>query len=225
VSRVYASLPLTGPTAGAGRDVLRGVQLALEAANGTAPELVVLDGFAADRDAQALANAERAAQDEQALAYLGDFHSSQVIRTTPVLAEGLLLGVTPSATYSGLGGPTLVRLMPNDRALARGIAEWVARTGIRRALVVHDHDHGHGHGVPVGRMRVQALQAIGVDVRGRPVWDHDEAMAGDSAGMDAVPPRARGSSPSSAGRGASTATRRPPSSSTRWPRLVAIARR
>ena len=30
MSRVYASLPLTGPTAGAGRDVLRGAQLALE---------------------------------------------------------------------------------------------------------------------------------------------------------------------------------------------------
>jgi ABC-type branched-subunit amino acid transport system substrate-binding protein len=68
VSRVYASLPLTGPTAGAGRDVLRGAQLALEAANGTAPELVVLDGFGADRDGQAIANARRAAQDEEALA-------------------------------------------------------------------------------------------------------------------------------------------------------------
>ena len=34
MSRVYVSLPLTGPTAGAGRDVLRGAQLALEGADG-----------------------------------------------------------------------------------------------------------------------------------------------------------------------------------------------
>jgi ABC-type branched-subunit amino acid transport system substrate-binding protein len=68
VSSVYASLPLTGPAAGAGRDVLRGAQLALEDADGTAPELVILDGFAPDREGQAIANAQRAAQDEEALA-------------------------------------------------------------------------------------------------------------------------------------------------------------
>jgi hypothetical protein len=50
VGRVYVSLPLTGPTAPAGRDVLQGARVALETANGAAPELVVLEGFAADRD-------------------------------------------------------------------------------------------------------------------------------------------------------------------------------
>ena len=50
MSRVYASLTLTGPTAAAGRDVAAGAQLALEAADDEAPELVVLEGFGADRD-------------------------------------------------------------------------------------------------------------------------------------------------------------------------------
>jgi ABC-type branched-subunit amino acid transport system substrate-binding protein len=83
VSRVYASLPLTGPLAAAGRDVLRGAQVALETADGAAPELVALDGFGRDRDGQALANARRAVGDEAALAYLGDFHSSQVAAVAP----------------------------------------------------------------------------------------------------------------------------------------------
>jgi len=43
-----------------------------------------------------------------------------------------------------------------------------------------------GYGVPVAAMCAQALQAAGVDARSRPVWDHDEAMAGDVAGAGAV---------------------------------------
>jgi branched-chain amino acid transport system substrate-binding protein len=74
--------------------------------------------------------------------------------------------------------------MPDDRALARGIAEWVARNGVGSVLVVHDHDDGYG--VPVAAMCARALQAAGVDVRSRPVWDHDEAVAGDVAGAAAV---------------------------------------
>src|SRR3954452_12098434 len=93
---------------------MRGAQLALEAASVIAPELVLLDGFAADRDAQAIANAQRAAQDEQALAYLGDFHSSQVASTAPILAGAGLLQVAPVATYCGLQRDTLVRRTPND---------------------------------------------------------------------------------------------------------------
>jgi ABC-type branched-subunit amino acid transport system substrate-binding protein len=131
VSRVYASLPLTGPTAGAGRDVLRGAQLALEGAtNGTAPELVVLDVFGADRDGQAMANARRAAQDEQALAYVGDFHSSQVVSSAPILGGAGLLQVAPVATYAGLHGDTLVRLTPHDGVGARAIAAWLAEHGV-----------------------------------------------------------------------------------------------
>jgi hypothetical protein len=34
VTRVYASLPLTGPAAGLGREVLRGAELALERGRG-----------------------------------------------------------------------------------------------------------------------------------------------------------------------------------------------
>ena len=126
MSRVYAGLPLTGPTAAAARAVLRGAQLALEAANGTAPELVVLDGFGADRDGQAIANARRAAQDEEALAYVGDFHSSQVACSASILAGAGLLQVAPVATYAGLYGDTLVRLTPHDGVGARAIAD-VAR--------------------------------------------------------------------------------------------------
>jgi ABC-type branched-subunit amino acid transport system substrate-binding protein len=184
VRRIYVSMPLHGPAGAAGRDILRGVELALERAPADGLALVALDASGDERDDLAVANARRAAEDGEAVAYIGDFHSSQVMRTAPILAGAGLLQVAPAATYSELDGPTLVRLMPDDRALARGIAVWVARAGIERVLVVHDHDDGYG--IPVGTMCAGALRDAGVGVRARPVWDHDEAMADDLAGTGAV---------------------------------------
>jgi branched-chain amino acid transport system substrate-binding protein len=184
VSRVYVSLPLTGPAAGAGRDVLRGAQLALEVADASAPELVVLDGFGADRDVQAIANARRAAQDERALAYLGDFHSSQVAATAPLLAGAGLLQVAPVATYAGLHGDTLVRLTPHDGVGARAIAEWLRERGVQELLVVHDY--GDEYGEPVGAMCAQAARERALAVRIRRVWDHDEDPVADLGAAQAV---------------------------------------
>jgi branched-chain amino acid transport system substrate-binding protein len=184
VSRVYVSLPLTGPTAGAGRDVLRGAQLALESANGAAVELVVLDGFGVDRDGQAIANARRAASDERALAYVGDFHSSQVASTASILAGAGLLQVAPVASYAGLHGDTLVRLTPHDGVGARAIAAWLDEHGVDDVLVVHDH--GDEYGEPVGAMCAQAAGERGLAVRIRPVWDHDEDPVADLGAARAV---------------------------------------
>src|SRR5919109_3304961 len=159
VSRVYASLPLTGPAARPGREVLRGAELALETAERPPVELVALDSFAEDREERAVANARRAVEDAAALAYLGDFHSSQVLETAPILGEAGVLEVAPAATFIGLEGPTLVRLMPHDGVGARAIADWLARAGVRELLVVHDHDQGYG--VPVGAMCAEAARERG----------------------------------------------------------------
>lgn len=175
--RVYASLPLDRA---APRDVLRGAELALE--NTGAAELVALDASGDDRDAAAVANARRAAADPEAFAYLGDFHSSQVLETAPILADAGLLQVAPVATFIGLGGDTLVRITPHDGGLARGIARWLEDAGARRLLVVYDHDDGYG--IPVGGMCAASASARGIDTRARPVWDHDEAI--ELEGAEAV---------------------------------------
>jgi branched-chain amino acid transport system substrate-binding protein len=166
VSRVYVSLPLDGPQAGAARDLLRGAELAAGDA-----ELVVLRAAPAE-------NARRAAADPEALAYLGDFHSRDVAVTQPILAEAGLLQVAPVATWTGLGGPTLVRLSPNDAQAARAIAGWLVEHGAGALLVVHDHDEGYG--IPVGRMCADAARERGLAVDALPV---DEVEPG---GADAV---------------------------------------
>jgi branched-chain amino acid transport system substrate-binding protein len=131
----------------------------------------------------AVANARRAADDDSALAYIGDFHSSQVLGSAPILGAAGLLQIAPVATYVGLGGPTLVRLMPNDLAGARAIAAWLEEMGIRSLLVVHDHDEGYG--MPVGAMCAEAAEARGLVVRSEPVRD-DPPERSDLAEAEAV---------------------------------------
>ena len=178
---VYLSLPLTGRFARPGRDLLRGAELALEQAQPADVETVVLDSAGED---QAVANARCAAADPPALAYLGDFHSSQVLVTAPVLAAAGLLAVAPVATFIGLRGATLVRLSPHDGICAQAVARWLVETSVGEVLIVHDHDPGYG--APVGAMCCEAAREIGLRARIRPVWEHDEAMADDLGDAGAV---------------------------------------
>ncbi|MDX6593209.1 MAG: branched-chain amino acid transport system substrate-binding protein [Gaiellales bacterium] len=181
--RVYVSLPLTGPMGGTGRELLRAAELAVEQHENPVG-VVPLDSFADDREEQAAAHATRAAADLGALAYLGDFHSSQVQRTAPILAAADMLTVAPVATFASLQGPTLVRLMPHDGVGARAIAGWLVDARVHRLLVVHDH--GRDYGVSVGAMCTDAARSRGIDARSRPVWNHDERPADDLGDADAV---------------------------------------
>ena len=173
---VYASLPLSGPAGGAGRELLRGAELALERAEDDSVALLALDTSGEDREERAADAARQAAEDPLAVAYLGDFHSSQVMASAPILGAAGLLQVAPVATYAELGGPTLVRLMPHDGVGAGAVADWLAGAGVDRLLVVHDH--GPQYGVPVGAMCVEAAAERGLVARSRPVWDHDELVWG-----------------------------------------------
>lgn len=184
MSRIYASVPLTGPSAKLGRGVLRGAELALERAAASLLGIVVMDSGGDDRDARAAANAKRAASDDAAIAYLGDFHSSQVLATAPVLSPAGVLQVAPVATYVGLEGRTLVRLTPHDGVGARAIADWMVQQEIDEALVVHDHDLAYG--VAVGAMCAAAAREQGLTVRSRPVWNHDEEPRDDVGAAQAV---------------------------------------
>jgi branched-chain amino acid transport system substrate-binding protein len=183
VHRVYASLPLRGPAARLGRDLLRGARLARDRARADL-ELVALDSFGEDREAQAVANALRTVADPDAVGYLGDFHSSQVLETAPILGEAGLLAVAPVATFAGLSGSTLVRLMPHDGVGAQAVADWLVEVGAAKLLIVHDHDADYG--VAVGTMCEEAAKEHGLIVRTRPVWNHDERWAEDVGDADAV---------------------------------------
>jgi branched-chain amino acid transport system substrate-binding protein len=144
----------------------------------------VLDTSGHDRAGRAADAARQAAVDPGAVAYLGDFHSDQVKESAAMLGPAGLLQVAPPATWAELGGPTLVRLMPHDGILARGIADWLAEAGVSELLVVHDY--GDQYGEPVGAMCVDAVRERGLAVRSRRVWDHDERPADDVGDAQAI---------------------------------------
>jgi ABC-type branched-subunit amino acid transport system substrate-binding protein len=184
MATIFASLPLSGPARHAGRELLRGAEAALERAGDGAPELLVFDTGGDARDARAEDAAYQASADERAVAYLGDFHSSQVAATAPILSGAGLLQVAPVATWAELGGPTLICPMPNDRVGSRAIAGWLVEAGVTDLLVVHDHDPEYG--VPVGAMCVAAARERGLTTLSRPVWDCDEPPAHDLGAAQAV---------------------------------------
>ena len=184
MATVYASLPLSGPARHAGRDLLRGAELALERAGEAAPDLHAFDTGGDARVERAADTARLAADDDAAVAYLGDFHSDQVAESSQILGDAGLLQVAPVATWVELGGPTLVRLMPNDGVGARAIADWLVAHGVSRLLLVHDHDPWYG--VPVGEMCSEAARDRGISVQARPVWDHDEPWKDDLGDAEAV---------------------------------------
>jgi branched-chain amino acid transport system substrate-binding protein len=107
-----------------------------------------------------------------------------VLETAPVLGESGLLQVAPVATFEGLRGSTLVRLMPHDGVGAAAIADWLVDAGARELLVVHDHDADYGFAV--GAMCVAAARERGLPVRSRPIWDAEEPWAEDVRDADAV---------------------------------------
>jgi len=184
MARVYASLPLSGRAGDAGRELLRGAELALEGAGAESVELLALDTGGPERVGRAQDAARQAAEDPSAIAYLGDFHSDQVAASSRILGAAGLLQVAPLATWVELGGPTLIRLVPDDRVGASAIADWLVEARVSELLVVHDHDNAYG--IPVGGMCVEAARSRGLAVRSRPVWNHDERAADDLGAAQAV---------------------------------------
>jgi branched-chain amino acid transport system substrate-binding protein len=158
-------MPLRGPEAAAGRDVVHGARLAMADARGRAGALglraVYLDDTAG-RGAQAgwspaaaAANARRAAEDSTAIAYLGDFDSGASRFSVPITNAARMLQVSPASAavdlvqpYLGAGNQvpdvqrtgerTFGRVIPSDEVQAEAGAEWANRLGIRRAAVVTD---------------------------------------------------------------------------------------
>jgi branched-chain amino acid transport system substrate-binding protein len=161
---VYASLPRSGVSAPSARATAAGQRLALEEAGGRAGglevELVELDSSEPgerlwDPD-RVSANAEEAAEDPRAIAYLGelDFGASAV--SLPITNDAGLLQVSPgdgltSLTRAPLGRPragperyypeesrSFVRLVPADELQAEALLADVRATGARRMGVLFD---------------------------------------------------------------------------------------
>jgi branched-chain amino acid transport system substrate-binding protein len=213
VLRIYSSQPLRGALAPQARALVRGEQLALEDARGRAGKWRI--DYRALNDADPLtgtwepgmvsANARQAAQDDKAIAYLGEMGTGASAVAIPILNETKILEVSPTDTITGFtrrinanpGEPekyyptkdeNFARLVPPDDVQAAALLQLLQDNRSKRVFVVHDQDL-YGQGVVKAFTRGARAKGIEVvKVQGVDAENVDPArLAGDiaTAGGDA----------------------------------------
>ncbi len=181
VLSVYASVPLAGPSAAVGRDVLDGERLALAEIRGRVRghriRLVTLDSADPEErrttPARVAVNARRAARDPSTVAYLGEVDPAASAVSVVILNEQGILQLSPADTFSGLteraggltGGParfypthhrTFACLVPDDTVLSAALVERLRRQGTRR-LALLDDDGIYGRSL-IGEVAAHAVR-------------------------------------------------------------------
>lgn len=151
-------------------DGVRAGQLAVQDAGGRAGRFrirVVVHDEASSQDDntdpdRVRRNAEKAARDPSAIAYVGDVNSGSTAISAPILNRAGLLQVTPTSTYVGLtrsegaapgepevyrpsGRRTLARVVPADHAQARAGIVYAREMRVKRLGVAADESlYGQG---------------------------------------------------------------------------------
>ncbi len=169
---LYSSLPLQGASRPQSEDVIKGIELALkEHGDGKLGNLTVeyksLDDATASAGqwdaAQTKANAREVAQDDSAIAYIGEFNSGASANSIPTLNEANILQVSPSNTALGLtkggdgaepGEPdkyypaqtrTYGRVVPIDTIQGAAQAQYMANEGVTKVYILDDNEvYGKG---------------------------------------------------------------------------------
>jgi len=171
---VYSSLPLQGAARPQTMAVVRGAELALADAQGMAGPHPVRYVSLSDATRRAGAwtpmktarNARRAASDDSAVGYIGEFNSGASAISMPILNEARLAQISPSNTAVGLtrdgpgsapgepdkynptGERHYFRIAPNDRVQAGALAVAMRDRGCRRVAVLTDGQL-YGRGVAI----------------------------------------------------------------------------
>jgi branched-chain amino acid transport system substrate-binding protein len=168
---VYSSLPLQGASRSLYLSMVNGIRLALKQADGRAGSVRVTYVSLDDSTAQAAswtpegasANARRAAQDDSAIAYIGEGNSGASAISIPILNEAGLLQVAGSNTAVGLttrepgatagepdkyyptGDRHYIRLVPRDTVQSKALVSLMTGDGCTRLALANDKEvYGSG---------------------------------------------------------------------------------
>ena len=177
---VFSSLPLQGPLATVARDMVRAEKLALREARGRAGvfnvNYVSLDSADPETGAwdpgRVAANARRAVQTPNAIAYLGELEPGASSISLPLLNAGGLLQVSPRDTFAGLTEPggrgeperyypsgvlTFARAVPASDTEAQLVVAAMAGDDVRRLVLADDRrPAGSDLGDRVARLAARA---------------------------------------------------------------------
>jgi branched-chain amino acid transport system substrate-binding protein len=163
---VYSSLPLQGAQRLQTTAMVNGIKLALEQAGGKAGDIKVNYTSLDDSTAQAgtwtpeatAANARRVAQDDAAIAYIGEFNSGASAISIPLLNEVPIAQISPANTAVGLtsdepgaeegepdkyyptGERHYLRIVPKDTIQGAALATVMNEDGCTNAGILNDKE-------------------------------------------------------------------------------------
>jgi branched-chain amino acid transport system substrate-binding protein len=185
---VYSSLPLQGLSAAASTQIVNGEKLALAGAGGHIGPFKISYYSMDDANPKTgqwdpgvtSADAKTAAQDNNAIAYLGDYNSGASAVSLPLINAAGILQVSPASPYVGLtssldagqyeperfyptGRRTFARLMPADPVQAAAQVQLMQALKVKRVYVLNDEDPFQ---VPLAQLVAGDAEKAGLKVAG-----------------------------------------------------------
>jgi branched-chain amino acid transport system substrate-binding protein len=163
---VYSSLPLQGASRPQTTALVNGIKLALDQAGGKAGDFTIKYQSLDDSTAQAgswtpeatQSNARKAAQDDSAAVYIGEFNSGASAVSIPILNEAGVPQISPANTAVGLtsdepganpGEPekyypaqtrTYTRIVPKDTIQGAALATLMKEDGCTKVFMTNDKE-------------------------------------------------------------------------------------
>jgi branched-chain amino acid transport system substrate-binding protein len=163
---IYSSLPLQGAQRPQTTDMVRGAELAVKQHGGKAGEFTIEYTSLDDSTAQAgawtpeatSANARRVAQDDNSIAYIGEFNSGASAISIPILNEVPIAQVSPANTAVGLtsdepgadegepekyyptGNRHYLRIVPKDTIQGAALASLMKKDGCQNVYMLNDKE-------------------------------------------------------------------------------------
>jgi len=193
VIKIVSSLPRTGSATAQAQTMVNGIRMAIEEAGGKVGDFTISyedwDDASPERGqwdpAVEAANAQRAIQDPDIMAYIGTYNSGAAKIAMPILNKASLVMVSPANTYPGLTKPGLgeanepqvyrpsgkinyFRVVPADDIQGEVAAEWAKELGVKKVFVLHDREL-YGKGVAdvfkraCARLGIQVVGYEGID--------------------------------------------------------------
>jgi branched-chain amino acid transport system substrate-binding protein len=186
---VYSSLPLQGASRPQTTAMVEGIRLALEQAGGKAGDFTIKYTSLDDSTAQAgtwtpeatSANARKVAQDDSAIAYIGEFNSGASAISIPILNEVPIAQVSPANTAVGLtsdepgadtgepekyyptGNRHYMRIVPKDTIQGAALASLMMDEGCQNAYILNDKEV---YGAGLSRNIENSAKEIGLEILG-----------------------------------------------------------
>lgn len=162
--KIVSSLPLTGSANAQTSTTNNGIKMAVDEIGGKVGDFNVVfepwDDASAkkgdwDPEVEA-ANADKAVNDKDVMAYIGTYNSGAAMISMPVLNKARILMVSPANTYPGLTKPGMgeanepgtyrpsgkinyFRVVPADDIQGAVAAKWMQQMGAKSVYVLHDN--------------------------------------------------------------------------------------